>query len=299
MMTASAQEKDDAAPEVSARVTKLRNPKLFYALVGLYLGLATLGFLPAVLVYLKRGKWFVNPITQPSAWGGEHTRGLKFHVIIAFLWMVACAVQFVLTPHLMFTKRLVEYRRLHRYVGYASVALVCIFALQGALLSLERGVAGKVVNNFIAILTGVMVMYHLIEAIKGIFRKAIDVHVENMSALLCWVCFPGIVRLWAIIPLQIFMFKGGDCDVLSTSGPLTVTMPLITAMIATLQYCALGPDHVRWKSFLPMLGFSLLDCFLGFIDGSFLQCSSNPLLEQAPGRPWVLSWQKFRVANEL
>jgi len=267
---------------------KLHKPELFVASVLAHLLLTVAGFAPAVITYLKHGRWWVNPITQPTAWAGQNTSTMQFHAVVTAIWLVMCIFQFVLSPYLMASGSKAA-KRSHRTTGYIAVVLLIVFVGNAVHLSQQKGVAGKVVNNGIAIAAGGMMLWHLYWAMSAVRRHDLVGHINEMCGLLCWVCFPGMVRAWAILPLQLFILDSG-CDSMSTSGLMAATMPLCATGLAVTRHAALGPGRARtqWGDFLLFYAIIIADVCLGLLDGSLFACSERPLLEQQPGQPWKL-----------
>ena len=271
-------------------------PGAFYFSVVLHLLLTIAGFAPAVMTFLNEGRWWVNPITRPPAWAGNNTSTMQLHSTVTATWLAVSLFQFVVSPWLMSrasSGSVVSPKRarwMHRMSGYFSVCLLVLFVVNAVHLSLVNGVAGKVVNNFIAIAAGGMMLWHLFWAVRAVRAGDMAGHINQMAGLLCWVCFPGIVRAVAILPFQVVLFAGTGCDSTSTSGLMAFTMPVCASGLCFTRWAALGPKRAKtaWGDFSLFYLVMLADTCLGLLDGSLFACSDNPWLEQVAGQPWKL-----------
>ena len=97
-------------------------------------------------------------------------------------------------------------RVLHKWVGYSGALLTVAFVANGLQVTLENGVAGKVVNNGLPVVTGTMMLWHLYFAVAAIRRRDLKGHIEQAAGLLCWVTFPAVIRAVAVIPFQYLLF---------------------------------------------------------------------------------------------
>jgi hypothetical protein len=245
-------------------VTELVHPRLFAFLVVAHLLLTFAGFAPSVFVFRKRGRWWLNPVRQPEEWANDNNATMKAHTFLSLLWLVVSLLQYVVTPAIMVFRppdngakkkssspatiittdhqRLNHLARmLHKVIGYAAVCLLTGFVLNANYLTIINGVAGKVHYNFIALITGSMMMWHLIRAILAIRQKDIRSHINQVCGLLCWSCFPGIARAVALLPYQYF-FLPEECDVTSTSGIILGTSPVSIMGLMSLRWAATGGE---------------------------------------------------------
>lgn len=296
-------------------VTQLERPRVFAGLVVAHLLVACMGFAPSVVVFLRKNQWWLNPVKQPPEWAHDNHPTMKFHAWISFFWVVLSLVQFLVTPALMLQPKTTSGRKsttngvskngisasayeetkdlrgtakaLHRLLGYAAVVLLMTFAINANYLAIVNGAAGKIINNLLAIITGLMMMWHLSWAIYSIRNRDRYGHIREMCGLLSWTCFPGVIRGLTILPFQYFLLDE-DCDVMSVGGPMTFTFPFCVAGLAALRWAAIGePFRPADYTFFYLL--IVTDVFLGLIDGTFLQCNPDgSLLEQIPGKAWTL-----------
>lgn len=264
-------------------------------LVVLHLGLACAGFFPAVQAFQKRGKWFVNPVKRPEEWGSDHHSTMKAHAIISLAWIGIAVLQYVVTPQLMMTaSKQMKHpaKKLHRVVGYIASALLVAFVINANYLTWKNGVAGLVLYNFLALITGSMMLWHLVRAMQFIWKRQVREHINQMCGLLCWTCYPGIIRLVAIVPYQMFLYDDDyhDCDAMNTSGMMVGSFPVSALGLIALRWAATGEkfQHSHYMNFYVLIA---ADFLIGWLGNTLFQCHPSPqgaLLEQVPGKAWAL-----------
>lgn len=285
----------DNGTKQSSSSRELAHPRLFRALVILHFVLACGGFLPAVKAFQKQGKWYINPVKQPEEWASDNDATMKAHSVISLSWIGVAFLQYVVTPQLMMAKEQAYTGRntvvvVHRVVGYFASALLIVFALNANYLTWKNGVAGLVFHNFLALITGTMMLWHLIRALRFIRQKQVREHISQVCGLLCWTCFPGIIRLLAIVPYQTFLYDNEHCDTMNTSGMILVTLSVCVIGLVALRWAATGETfrHAGYTNFYVLIA---ADFLIGWLGNTLFQCHPSPegaLLEQVPGKAWAL-----------
>lgn len=268
------------------------------ATVNVMQGLLIGGFAPSVIVYLRKSKWWVNPIVQPKAWGSPNTPSMSLHALLTASWMAVAFFQFGITgiPNLLNEKKTIggiKVKDVHRAVGYAGFAISVGMTVSALHLTYLHGVAGRVTNNGVALVTGGFMAYHMVKGIQAI-RKYKDrkAHLWHMSGLFAWTCFPGFARILGFFPLQYLLFgsKKDAFDITDSNG--WVAFPLLCTGIGHLliHYSVLGPEKSKIKKSdmaVYVIG-GLVEAAIGLIDGAYLRKPEKPILTQVPGKPWVL-----------
>lgn len=55
------------------------------------------GFTHAVVVYLQKSRWWVNPILQTPERGSENSTTMSVHLVLKLMWIAVAIVQYVVT----------------------------------------------------------------------------------------------------------------------------------------------------------------------------------------------------------
>ena len=289
----------EASKTISRR--QVYAPKHYAATFVTMNGLLVAGFVPAVVVYMRKSRWWLNPVLQPEAWGNINTFSMSLHGLITSAWIGISLFQFGITgiPNYLRSNwklvgvKALNVRSVHRAAGYSGL-VVCVGMVVSAMhLTKLHAVAGKITNNGFAVGTSAAMIYHLVKGIAAVRgkNKNINTHLWHMAGLFTWTCFPGFARSLGVLPAQQMLFGSSPnaFDVLQTSG--FMVLPLTAAAIGhhLLQYFILGPNcKVQMKDYAVYAIGAALDVSLGLIDGSLLKRPERPLLAQVPGRPWEL-----------
>lgn len=180
-----------------------------------------------------------------------------------------------------------------------AATLLVGFAINANHLTYQNGVAGLVLYNCLALVTGTMMLWHLARAIRCIRQGRVRDHIHQVCAVLSWTCFPGMIRLFALLPQQLFLHTGegeNECDAMNTSGMMLNTFPITVLGLAALQWAASGAKY-QHRNYVNFYVLMTADFLIGLFGNTLFQCHPDgALLEQLPGKPWVLrGWQDSRT----
>lgn len=237
---------------------------------------------------------------QPKEWGNANTHSMSLHALLTASWMAIAFFQFGVTgvPNYLNQRKSIggiKVKDIHRIAGYAGFALCVGMTASAVHLTYLHGVAGRITNNGVALVTGSFMAYHMAKGIAAVRGKKKDreTHLWHMSGLFAWTCFPGFVRALGIFPLQKILFGSSkdSFDVMNSNG--FVPVPLMTAGIGHLliHYFVLGPQkaNIKVPSDLSVYFIGgLIEMAVGLVDGALFRKSEHPILTQKPGEPWVL-----------